>query len=81
MCMRKAFLAAAGLGVLTLVAAPAYSAPSHSLSRTNAAASAAPSLEPFLFFSDLYGSYQGGGWIKRDFLLAAIKLRGSSRER
>ena len=36
----------------------------------------APSLEPFLFFSDLNGSYQGSGWIKRDLLVGCHKVEG-----
>jgi hypothetical protein len=38
-------------------------------------ASTAPSLEPF-FFSELNGSYQGGGWIKHDLLVGCHKVEG-----
>ena len=38
----------------------------------------APSLEPFLFFSDLEGSYQGSGWLKHDLLVGCHKVEGKA---
>lgn len=40
----------------------------------------APPLEPFLFFSDLNGSYQGNGWIKHDLLVGCHKVEGEGGE-
>ena len=40
----------------------------------------APPLEPFLFFSDRNGSYQGSGWIKHDLLVGCHKVEGEGKE-
>jgi hypothetical protein len=40
------------------------------------AATTAPSLEPFLSFSELDGSYQGDGWIKQNLLTGCHKVEG-----